>query len=226
MSAEEVLVRCAAQTKAGNQCKNYARPGSAYCHVHQHIVEPEADAENVDRLGELVGELDTLVSDLKTTLSTDEPERDRSVADYPLRLLTLVRDMAGRVAPDVQLGMLESFEDMTVEDMMDLETWKGMAYMVSYSARFQAGQARERVDSNLPETLQSDSMLRFVKANVDRFTPEVAKGLMAGLEGASKEDLLDPDTWKGIWYMMNYSLQFQAEQMKQRLLGEEADNDD
>jgi hypothetical protein len=28
---------------------------------------------------------------------------------------------------------------------------------------------------------------------------------------------VDPDTWKGIWYMITYSLQFQAEQLKQRL---------
>ena len=48
---------------------------------------------------------------------------------------------------------------------------------------------------------------------------------MNSLEGASKEDLLDLDTWKGMWYMLNYSVQFQAEQLKQRLIGEEAGDD-
>ena len=41
--------------------------------------------------------------------------------------------------------------------------------------------------------------------------------IMGTLQGASREELLDPDTWKGVWYMINYSLQFQAEQLKQRL---------
>ncbi|MCZ7669270.1 MAG: hypothetical protein M5U34_19845 [Chloroflexi bacterium] len=174
----------------------------------------------MDRLGELVGELDGLVADLKSTLVVEEP-RDSSISDYPLRMLTLMRDMVDRLTPDVQLGILESFEGMTVEDAMDLETWKGMAYMLSYSARFQAGQAREKVHESLPARLQPDTMLKFMKANVDKFAPDIAKDLMANFEGASREDWLDPDTWKGVWYMLNYSVQFQASQMKQRLIGEE-----
>jgi hypothetical protein len=170
-----------------------------------------------------VDELDGLVSDLKTTLGKEEKPRDSSISDYPVRMLTLIRDMAGRLAPDVQLGMLESFEGMTVEDAMDLDTWKGMAYMLSYSAKFQAGQARDKMNESLPEPLQPNTMMRFVKGNVDRFAPDVAKELMANFEGATKEDLLDPDTWKGVWYMLNYSLQFQADQMKQRLIGEGED---
>lgn len=228
MSGEDVLVRCGATTKSGSQCKNYAKPGSVYCHVHQKLAETAVqDAGSVDRLEDLVDELDGLVSDLKTTLGTEAEARDSSIADYPLRMLTLIRDTAGRLRPDVQLGMLESFEDMTVEDAMDLDTWKGMAYMLSYSARFQAGQARDKMNESLPEPLQPDTMMRLLKGNIDRFTPEAAKELMANFEGASKEDLLDPDTWKGVWYMLNYSLQFQAEQMKQRLIGEgdEADSE-
>jgi len=223
--SEDVLVRCEAVTKAGNQCKNYAQPGSAYCHAHQELAPGKsAAADSVGRLEELVSELDELVSDLKTTLVKEAPPKDSSIADYPLRMLGLIRDMAGRFAPDVQLGMLESFEGMTVEDAMDLETWKGMAYMLSYSARFQAGQARERVNKSLPEQLQPDTMVRFVKGNIDRFAPDVAKELLTSFEGATKEDLLDIDTWKGVWYMLNYSVQFQAAQMKQRLVGEGDDD--
>ena len=51
---------------------------------------------------------------------------------------------------------------------------------------------------------------------IDRITPETAKEILGSFEGATKEDLLDPDTWKGVWYMLNYSLQFQAEQLLQR----------
>ncbi|MCB8984009.1 MAG: hypothetical protein H6659_09300 [Ardenticatenaceae bacterium] len=216
----ENVVRCAAITKAGTQCKNYARPGSAYCHLHHDQATAVAqNTASVARLQDLVTELDGLVADLKTTLTKEAP-KDPAMSDYPLRLVGVVRENLSRFSPDVQLGILEGFEGMTVEDLTDLDTWKGMAYMFAYSARFQAGQVRERVNQRLPEALQPEAMLRFVRSHVDRFAPEVAKDLMNSLEGASKEDLLDPDTWKGMFYMLNYSVQFQAEQLKQRLVGE------
>lgn len=217
------VVRCAAITKAGTQCKNYVQEGSAYCHLHQD--QPTAvkqNAASVGRLQDLVGELDGLVTDLKHTLAKEEAAKDPTMADYPLRLIGVVRENLSRFSPDVQLGILEGFQEMTVEDLTDLDTWKGMAYMFAYSARFQAGQVKDRVNQRLPEALQSETMLRFVRSHVDRFAPDVAKDLMNSLEGASKEDLLDVDTWKGMFYMLNYSIQFQAEQLKQRLVGEEA----
>jgi len=210
-------------TKAGTQCKNYAQQGSAYCHLHQDMATAVGqNAASVARLQDLVTELDGLVADLKTTLSKEAP-KDPAMSDYPLRLIGVVRENLGRFSPDVQLGILEGFEEMTVEDLTDLDTWKGMAYMFAYSARFQAGQVRDRVNQRLPEALQPDTMLRFVRNHVDRFAPDVAKDLMNSLEGASKEDLLDLDTWKGMFYMLNYSVQFQAEQLKQRLVGEDND---
>ncbi len=217
------VVRCAAMTKAGTQCKNYAQQGSAYCHLHQDMATAVGqNAASVARLQDLVTELDGLVADLKTTLSKEAP-KDPAMSDYPLRLIGVVRENLGRFSPDVQLGILEGFEEMTVEDLTDLDTWKGMAYMFAYSARFQAGQVRDRVNQRLPEALQPDTMLRFVRNHVDRFAPDMAKDLMNSLEGASKEDLLDLDTWKGMFYMLNYSVQFQAEQLKQRLVGEDND---
>lgn len=221
------VVRCRAVTKAGMQCKNYAQAGLDYCHIHEKqatAVAPETGS--VNRLQELVGDLDGLVLDLKKTLAQKGVTSDTTMADYPLRLVKLVRENINRFAPEVQLDILEGFQDMTVEDLTDLDTWKGMAYMFAYSARFQAGQMRDKVQEHLPEPFQPESMLRFVRSNVDRFAPEVARDLMNSLEGASKEDFLDPETWKGMWTMLNYSMQFQAEQLKQRLLGEEGSEDE
>ena len=131
-----------------------------------------------------------------------------------------MRQNLSQFAPEVQLGILESFEGMTREDLMDIETWKGLGYMLNYSARFQANQLREKMNAQLPKPLQPDTMLSFVKSNIDRFTPDVAKGIMDSLQGASREDLMDPETWKGLFYMLNYSIQFQADQLKQKFTGE------
>ncbi len=215
--------RCAATTKAGNPCKNYAVEGSDYCHVHQKAQqrgEPEptneAEAEFLNRKKQLLAELDELVAELKTAV----PKTAASPYN-PLQMLTYLRQNLSKLTPEMQLGILENFRGMSREDLMDIETWKGMAYMLNYSARFQASQLRDKMNEQLPTPLQPDTMLNFVKTNIDRFTPEAAKGIMDSLQGASREDLMDPETWKGLWYMLNYSVQFQAEQLKQKLKGKE-----
>lgn len=209
--------RCAATTKAGKPCKNTAQDGSAYCHVHQSQAQAasQEEVELLARKRELLAELDALVADLKTAV----PQSDASPHN-PLQLLTYLRQNLSQLTPEMQLGVLENFRGMTREDMMDIETWKGLGYMLSYSARFQASQLRDKMNEQLPKPLQPDTMLNFVKTNVDRFTPDVAKGIIDSLQGATREDLVDPETWKGIWYMINYSMQFQAEQLKQKLTGE------
>jgi len=171
--------------------------------------------EEDGRLQALVSELDGLLSELKTTL----PESNQSPYS-PLHLLTLVRENLMQLTPDVQSGILESFQGMTVEDLKDLETWKGMAYMLNYSARFQANQVKDKLNEQLPKPLKPDTLIGLMKQSFDRFAPELAKDLYNNFQGTSKEDWMDPDTWKGMWYMINYSLQFQADQFKQRMRGE------
>ncbi|VAW38522.1 hypothetical protein MNBD_CHLOROFLEXI01-2445 [hydrothermal vent metagenome] len=216
--SEQAHTRCAATTKAGKPCKNWAVDASDYCRVHQNVQAQAAtkeEAELLTRKKELLDELDALVADLKTAV----PQSGTSPYN-PMQMLTYLRQNLSKFAPEIQLGILENFEGMTREDLLDIETWKGLAYMFSYSARFQADQLRTKMNEQLPKPLQPDTVLDFVKSNIDRFTPDVAKGIMDSLQGATREDLMDPDTWKGIWYMLNYSVQFQAEQLKQKLTGE------
>ncbi|MFQ5420911.1 MAG: hypothetical protein ACE5FD_04920 [Anaerolineae bacterium] len=218
--SDDVRIRCAATTKSGSQCKNYALDGQSYCHVHQSMAagkagdsgETNGSQEEIQRL---VGELDELIAELKASI----PATTGS-AYTPLRLINMLRENVSKLPPDLSLGILENFEGMTVDDLKDVDTWKGMAYMLSYSAKFQAGQARERMNESLPDPFKPDTVINFVKKNVDRFAPGIAKDLLANFEGATKEDFLDPDTWKGVWYMLDYSIKFQLEQMKEKLSGE------
>jgi len=216
--SEDSRTRCLAVTKAGKPCRNMAQVGMVYCYVHRGqaaaAAEPAGgqDREAEARVNELIQELDGLVAELKATV----PQGD--VSPYsPVRLLTLLRQNVKSLTPEMQLSILENFEGMTKEDLLDVDTWKGLAYMMSYSARFQAGQLKDKMNENLPRPLQPDSVLGFMKQTLERFTPEVAREMAQSFHGASREDLLDPDTWKGLWYMLNYSLQFQAEQLRQRL---------
>lgn len=161
------------------------------------------------RLDQVLATIDELIHELRS--STLE---ENAIAYSPERMLALVRDSAARYAPDVQLQMLEPFENMTQEDLLDLETWKGIAYMITYSAQFQANKTKEQLNAALPEPVKPDTLTRTVRSGVARVTPQLVNDIAANLEGATREDMMDPDTWKGLVYMISYSARFQANQAK------------
>lgn len=164
------------------------------------------------QLNRIMSEIDGLLNELRATL----PEGGQYPYS-PLRMLTLVRDTAERYTPEIQLSLLEPFEDMTRDDLVDPDTWKGIAYMIAYSAQFQATQAKDVLDEKLPQPIKPKTVIQSVRNSLDRITPEVAKEMAANLEGASRSDLMDLETWKGLAYMLAYSTQFQAVQAKDKL---------
>ena len=174
----------------------------------------DKDEELLQRRQELLAELSQLVSDLKTAI----PESDAD-AYSPLLFLTYIRRTVGGLTPERQLGILESFAGLTREDLMDIETWKGMAYMMSYSALFQAGQVKDKMNESMPPPLQPDTSINIVKEYLERFTPEIAKNILKTFAGATREDLMDLDTWKGVWTMLTYSIQFQMNSLWNLVLG-------
>ncbi len=64
------------------------------------------------------------------------------------------------------------------------------------------------------------ALLRLLEENATRFQPDVMRGILEKLRSTVSSDLLDLDTWKGIWYVVNYSLQSQADTVKRRARGE------
>ena len=186
---------------------------------------PAAPATETEELRALVDDLNARIAELQLIVEA-KPAGD-GAAYSPARLLTMVRDNIHKLTPEMQLDILRNFQGMSAEDLLDLDTWKGMAYMMTYSARFQADQMRgkvaETINHVVPEPFQPGRLWQLGKSGIDRLTPEFAKQILSTFQGASREDLLDPDTWKGVWYMITYSLQFQAEQLKQRLTAAEED---
>ena len=182
-----------------------------------------AGATETEELRALVDSLNARITELQQMVEA-KPASD-GAAYSPARLLTMVRDNINKLTPEMQLDILRNFQGMSAEDLLDLDTWKGLAYMMTYSARFQADQMRGKVADTLnqvvPEPIQPGRLWQFGKSSLDRLTPDFAKQILSTFQGASREDLLDPDTWKGVWYMISYSLQFQAEQLKQRLTASE-----
>jgi hypothetical protein len=50
--------------------------------------------------------------------------------------------------------------------------------------------------------------------------------VMNMLEGSSPRDFMDVDTWKGIWYIVNYSLKYEMDEMRKRITGQTDEDDE
>lgn len=71
-----------------------------------------------------------------------------------------------------------------------------------------------------PPAFTPQRMIELVRQNLSRFSPEMALAVLGKMRESISSDFLDVDTWKGIWYMVNYSLDSQADLLKRRLRGE------
>ncbi len=55
---------------------------------------------------------------------------------------------------------------------------------------------------------------------LDRYGKELPFDAVKRLRGAINQDWFDPQTWKGLWYMLNYTLHYNADMVKRRYTGE------
>lgn len=199
--------RCLAVTKAGAPCKNFTLADSDYCRVHQAVDQPAeplemSPGETAD-FHDLVAELNKMA----TKLQREEPKFTPPPFS-PLNLLKLLRENIDRFTPDVQLGILRELQDSlqgaSAKDMLDPATWKGLVYLLSYSLQSESAALREKFNHHLAKFPGGTTLVN----------------LQEMLEGSSPKDLLDPDTWKGMWYLVNYSLQTQTQDVKRRIMRE------
>jgi len=71
-----------------------------------------------------------------------------------------------------------------------------------------------------PPPFSPQGLMDLLKKNMGQFSPEVGLQLVERLRSTVSEDLLDMDTWRGVWYVLNYSLESQADLFKRRVSGE------
>ena len=82
----------------------------------------------------------------------------------------------------------------------------------------------ERVKAATPEysppPFSPQRLLQMIAKNLENFSPELRLGILEKLRSGVVGDVFDLDTWRGVWYMVNYSLEYQADVLKRRLTGE------
>jgi hypothetical protein len=129
----------------------------------------------------------------------------------PQALVALLQQSAEKLAGKVPvLGELyHNLEGTKPEDLVDPETWKGLWYILNYTAQAQSKQTIDAVVERLAR-LPGGGTLLIVKSQI---------------ESTSPKDLLDVETWKGAWVILNAAVQAQANEVKRRVLGEQDDQD-
>lgn len=71
-----------------------------------------------------------------------------------------------------------------------------------------------------PPPFSARGLVELVEKNLASLSPDMALAILARMRDSINSDLLDLDTWRGIWYMMNYSLEYQTDLLKRRFTGE------
>ncbi len=141
-------IYCIATTRSGQPCKNYALDGSSYCRRHQSLqsdeplaTEPAEEPEipNEELRLQLAQELDKLIERVQTmTPGYTPPPFSAS------RLIRLIEENIEKLSPDFRIGLLDKLRGSIASDLFDLDTWKGVWYMLNYSLEYQSDILKRR----------------------------------------------------------------------------------
>jgi 1-acyl-sn-glycerol-3-phosphate acyltransferase len=71
-----------------------------------------------------------------------------------------------------------------------------------------------------PPPFSPQRLISIIGENFAQFSPEVVVNLLQQLRSGLAKDVFDLDTWKGIWYVVNYSIDVQKDLLKRRVTGE------
>ncbi|MBX7232974.1 MAG: hypothetical protein K1X65_01235 [Caldilineales bacterium] len=207
---------CIAITKSGAPCKRSALAGSDFCAIHARSsaaaapAAPASDLVLVDRaeLQQLATELNSLADELRRFSPDFTPP-----AYSPQALRRLLGQVLERLAPGERLEVLNNIratiEGVTIDDLKDVETWKGLWFTLNYLVSTEASKRKDWVMEKLSHMPGLS----------------LATGLKEAIASTPPEEFLNPETWKGIWFVVNYELQTQASTLKKRLLGSTEDEE-
>jgi hypothetical protein len=224
-ATEPEMTLCQAATKAGSPCRNRALPGSVYCYAHRNMasvtlapveptVEQTAPAKPATRQDPAPArQWDLLAAELNV-LAQELQKRTPGFAPPPFapdKPMALLRTNVASWLPEEQRELLaqlqRNLQDTSVNDLVDPETWKGAWYLVTYLLQEQAGTVKDQVAQRLAALPGAD----------------VVTQLKSNLEGTTAKDLLDLETWKGLWYVVSYTAQYQLQEAKRKITGEKSE---
>jgi 1-acyl-sn-glycerol-3-phosphate acyltransferase len=120
-----------------------------------------------------------------------------------------------------------AFDD-TLDAGIEEAVYKGADEMPDEQVRQQLAeeldQLIDRVKRTSPEytppPFSPERLINLISENLSRFSPEAALNILRQLRLGVAKDLFDLDTWKGIWYVVNYSVDAQRDLLRRRVSGD------
>lgn len=97
------------------------------------------DPEDRELLRQLAAQLDDLVTRVRAIAPDYEPP-----PFSPRRLVGLIEERLGGLPKDLQLGILDRLRKAVSEEWLNLETWKGLWFMLNYTLQYNAGLVKRR----------------------------------------------------------------------------------
>lgn len=71
-----------------------------------------------------------------------------------------------------------------------------------------------------PPPFSPRRLMTFIGDTLSKYPKEVQISVLERLRGALSQDAFDPEVWQGVWYMLNYSVQYNVDLVKRRFTGE------
>ena len=71
-----------------------------------------------------------------------------------------------------------------------------------------------------PPPFSPKRLVALIENLLGRFPRELQLGILDRLRGALSRDAFDLDVWRGVWYMLNYTVQYNVGLVKRRYTGE------
>ncbi|NOZ50191.1 MAG: hypothetical protein GXP37_09125, partial [Chloroflexi bacterium] len=174
----------------------------------QDLTQGDQRAAQQAELRSLVEELNQLAAELQSLAPRYSPP-----AFSMQGLRRLLKTSIDRFAPDAQIGAIKDLQELLEatppEEFLNPETWKGMWYTLNYLAQQETGDVRDHLSKRLARVPGMSTL----------------SDLKEMLADTPPDEFLKLDTWKGMWFILNYELQNQAQTLRRHLLGDEDTND-
>ena len=71
-----------------------------------------------------------------------------------------------------------------------------------------------------PTRFSRRRLLEMIEENLEKIAPGVREGLLNQVGGVIGEDIFDIETWKGLWFLLSYSVKTQVDVFRRRFTGE------
>ncbi|NUM48202.1 MAG: acyltransferase family protein [Anaerolineales bacterium] len=121
---------------------------------------------------------------------------------------------AANAAPSPEIPAAEPppADDPIDEDTLRRELMEELDHLIA--------RVRKSAPDYSPPPFSPKRLIQFLQENLQRFSPDTQQSILERLRNAVGQDFLDVDTWKGIWFMLNYTVEYRGDQFKRRFTGE------